>query len=550
MEFDNLDENIEVKDNIEDNSDENVEVKSDSTAETVEEIIIIEEPKNSGLSNILSLFKLWYIDLGLAVCLLLVLVLVLSNLPAKRFTRALNKADSLYAEASYDKANAKYLKAEAIKADSVKGRLGHVLCMMALEDETVKDVFLNEAEAILSLETIVDTEKDAAIEFFLLTPEILSEDPGKANEILVKAYSLLSEPLELKTALADSYFNYGKSLEASSLKDALAAFDEALKYSDSSADMAAEVSLASTNYVNQLINADNYSEAYVILDKYSKLVSMEYDVLYNRIAQAENLFNVKCDLMLSVSEAMEPYYTLMASGFSKETVDAYESPLFGALDYDWSRMLELDGSYNAETLAYSGANESYIYADGGFTEDYTGVGAGLYTFGDVIVYEDGSMAQGYYFYYGEYKNGARNGYGITFAKTDSTSFIAFEGIWENDKPNGFGVEYRSDMYAYTSLAAYRRVTYGNWTDGLEDGEMTSKVVLNEHPDVFFMGTYTASMGEIEALPGDPIDYKIVDETPEGKKLIAVFNCSTEGEDYFVTEYINQGEKRGVFGFTD
>ena len=210
--------------------------------------------------------------------------------------------------------------------------------------------------------------------------------------------------------------------------------------------------------------------------------------------------------------------------------------------------MEIDGSYNAQTVANSGASNAYCFSPDGFSSDFTGKACGVYTFGDAYVDSDGNSTMPYYFYFGDYKNGKRDGYGVIFIGTASTSYDVFEGTWVDDKPEGFGGYYSNDMYDYTSLAKLRMLTYGNFSLGLQDGEMTVLAVMNEQPDTYFKSTYEAKMGYVEPLLGDPLEHGIVTETPEGCSLIATVASVTDGNDYFVAVYAKEGALKGVYGF--
>lgn len=485
---------------------------------------------------------------GLATAIgfvLLILVIVLC-LPTKRFERNIKSADKFYYSADFEKAKAKYLKGEAVLPDSVIGYLGEILSMQAMADDAIQDRYEETAAAVLSIASIRESEADKATEFFLLAPEILSGREEARKDILYAAYEKLTAPAELKTALADAYFDYAKTLSDTSKKEALENFDIALELSGNSETFKETVSECVLSYVESLKLLDEFDQAYSVLEHYKELLSDKYDGAYEAVAASHALYNTKLELLSKVTEAMKPYYEQHASDFSKETVEAYPDPVFRMLDWDWSNMLSLDGSLAADTVAYSFSQNSYLYAESGFGENYTGVGCGLYTYGNAYD-NNGRLETGYYFYYGDYKNGKRDGYGFSIVRVDATSYLAFEGEWKDDMPNGFGVLYKSDMYAYTSLAEYRQITYGNWTDGYANGSMTSKAVLNEHPDTFFLGGFDAANGNVEALEGDPIEYGIVDAVT-GRKLIAILQSVTDGYNHFFTIYLDEGQLVKIFGF--
>ncbi|MBR5355795.1 MAG: hypothetical protein IK121_02620, partial [Lachnospiraceae bacterium] len=352
---------------------------------------------------------------------------------------------------------------------------------------------------------------------------------------------------ELNSSLSDAYFDYGVACEKSDVKLALENFDEALKLSNNAEAQVTKVREVVLNYIDFLNASDNFDEAESVLNKYKDTLSLNEEELLSKINLARELSEIKHELLKNVNDTMKPVYDSFSESFSKETISAIASPLERLMQYDWSEMMQLDGSAAADSLAFSGSQSSYLYAEGGVDPAYTGVGCAMYTYGNYTD-ENGENRCGYYFYYGNFKNGKRDGYGITFVRSASTSFKAFEGEWKEDAPNGFGVMYESDKYDYTSLAKCLIVTYGEFKNGLQDKEMTILAALNEHPDTFFTTTYEASEGVVPYLEGELTDYGIIGDAPSNKKLIVVAPSVTDGYEYFFTVFINEGEKLGVEGF--
>lgn len=496
----------------------------------------------------LNLFKNAIFDLGLMFITCGLVIVIVFSTPSKRFAEAISKADKYYTDMNYEKALKYYEKASDIYEDSVRGYLGYILSDMALGSEETAEKYTEFAGYVLNTGSVREGEEDSLIDFFLLSSEVLSDYIPTRVEIMDSAYEKFDEPADLKTSVADAHYEYGMLLGTEDYEEATAQFDRALELSDNSGSYIEGMSNVIVECLEYLKTNDDYDEAFALLEKYATVLNLDYDTLHTGIENAESFYNIKCELLKNVYDAMSPYYDSYADSFSEETVEAFDNPVFRVLEYDWSQMLVLDGSAYADSLVSSFSQNEYVYAESGFTTDYTGLAAGLYPYGETYTKEDGTVCQGYYFYFGQYENGQRNGYGVMFAKTDSTSYIAFEGNFKNDKPNGFGVEYKSNMYAYTSLAEYRQVTYGNYTDGAMDGTMRSKAVLNEHPDTYFTGSYTADKGNVEALPGTPLDYNIVSDVKEGVKLICIMPSVDDGYDYFLPIYVDEGALLGVLGF--
>ena len=482
----------------------------------------------------------WLNIAGLVALLFLVAAVIIYLMPSKRVARLITKADELYAEADYENAGKAFEKALMIDALNPAAAKGFVSAAMAEDKQAAADDFrkvLNGVETIKARNgelKIKEEDVPGWVDVFLLSPEIFNA--REDAEILAEGYELLGKPAEMKPALANAYFEWGEVVMNTNYNEAVDSFDKALSFSDYAETYQTKIGGHVDEMVETLKSGDKFEKAYEVLKHYENLFGDDYESKRQSIAAAEELYETKIALLSDVYDAMSPYYEKVKGTDVKKLVKE-DTPIFGLIAENWEKMLMLDGSENANALAFSFTEDSFNYAKEGFSNSFTGVGCGLYTYGDKFQLEDGSYGIAYYFYFGEYKDGKRNGYGITFVKADVSSYLAFEGEWKDDEPNGFGISYECDMYSYTSLAAYRRTTYGEFKDGFENGDMTSIAVLNEHPDTYFKGSYKAENGAVAPVEGDLINYGIVDPVPEGYKLIAVLASATAGYDYIIPIYI-------------
>ncbi len=526
-----------------DTESETTEVKAENKTDKVNitkklaNLILKLKDKNNRLVSILAC----------AVIVLLIAVLVITFLPSNVYKRAIKRADAFYDQGAFADAMTNYIKAENAEKSLVYPVLGTINTALAIKSDGIKDSYKAAVSNVLSFKHHKEEEKDYYAEFFLLSNEIYADNAKERLDVLKSGSELFENFSELNTSLSDAYFDYGVENENKDVKLALENFDEALKLSNNAEAQVSKVREVVLAYIDFLNATDNFDEAESILNKYKDTLSLNEEEILSKINLARELSEIKHELLKNVHDTMKPVYDSFEGSFSKETVTAFASPMERLMQYDWSEMMQLDGSAAADSLAFSGSQSSYLYAEGGVTPDYTGVGCAMYTYGNYTD-ENGENRCGYYFYYGNFKNGKRDGYGITFVKSASTSFKAFEGEWKEDAPNGFGVMYESDKYDYTSLAKCLIVTYGDYKNGLQDKEMTILAALNEHPDTFFTTTYEASEGVVPYLEGDLTDYGIIGEAPSNKKLIVVAPSVTDGYEYFFTVFINEGEKLGVEGF--
>ena len=492
----------------------------------------------------------WNNIILIALVLMIIVGVMIYFLPVNRVKRLIKKGNEAYAVEKYEDACKYYEKAvitDVLNPFAAKSLISaDMAASNGEEGEDLKKVItgLEDYKERKGELVIADENVPAWTDFFLMSPEIFN---GREDtEILEMGYEMLNNPSELKPALANAYYEWGEAVTAENYTEACDSFDKALAFSDNAETYKAQVNEQVLGIIESLKTADEYDKAYEVLNRYASVIN-DAEAVKTGIAEAEALYGIKVELLSEVYAAFSPYYESVKDTPLKERVKE-DTPLFGMIAENWEKMLMIDGSEKADTLAFSFAADAYTYAPEGFKEGFTGVGCGLYPYGDRFTREDGTEGTGYYFYFGEYKNGVRDGYGMIFIKADVSSYMAFEGEWKNDLPNGFGASFECDMYSYTSLAAYRRVTFGEYKDGYENGDMTSIALLNEHPDTYFKGSYKAENGAVNPVEGDPINYGIVDPIPEGYKLIAVLASADAGYDYIIPVYVLDDATLGVVGW--
>lgn len=143
-----------------------------------------------------------------------------------------------------------------------------------------------------------------------------------------------------------------------------------------------------------------------------------------------------------------------------------------------------------------------------------------------------------YIYYGEWKNGKKegNGYLIAVKKgKDNTVSYLYKGEWKNNYPNGEGMveykKYRNDKVVYYTK------TKGNYTNGYEDGQMTLAKKKSSDSSELMMN-YSAKLGEPVILTENGKKIKAADGTyvigyyyddDNSKKEIASIAGSKEGK---------------------
>ena len=169
---------------------------------------------------------------------------------------------------------------------------------------------------------------------------------------------------------------------------------------------------------------------------------------------------------------------------------------------DYESMRNVDGSVAADNLVQvmrdRGMTTMLYSPDYNGEDDYTGEALGVYI-----------VPEGYYFFYGEYKNGVRDGYGCSFWVSGEYYYEFFEGDWKDDAPDGYGVQ-----VTVNEGAGYEDRVSGKYTAGHQDGNM-----LYERIDTWdgssYTYNYTAKDGDADAIKVNPTSqtYLTGDEVP-------------------------------------
>lgn len=539
----------------EEKTTEEVKAEDENSEAAIEDTEKVKETSfDKKVIKVLKSLPKLYLYLAIIVVACVLFLVIFLNIPSKKAERLSVRGNVLYSEEKYDKALSKFEKGLKCNPVNEKAAYGLVLTKMALNDpEGAKASYLEVVESLKkegekkgSFEFLLKNS-EAWIDFSLLSPELFSEEADYNN--LIFFYENLKKPSSLKASLANASFEWGMNLSSDFSKLSLIEdkFYDCLEYSDFASSYFPEVTAKIDEVIDCYKSEENFDKAREVLERFKKAYESRYQEILENIGRSEAISEIKKELLSEVYNVFNPYYEAHHSEDLKTLVHEND-PLFGLMIENLDTMMLLDGSANANAVAFSRADTKYCYAPEKFTSDYTGVACALYPYGDITVGEDGNESGSYYFYFGEYKNGKRDGYGIIFAKTDVSSYVAFEGNFKEDVPNGFGVAYENNMYAHTSLSEIRKATYGEYKDGLENGEMITVAVLNEHPDTSFKGTYVAENGVVAPLEGEPINYGIVTDTPAGYSLVAIIPSTDAGYDYFLPVYLKDGSRLSALGF--
>ena len=222
---------------------------------------------------------------------------------------------------------------------------------------------------------------------------------------------------------------------------------------------------------------------------------------------------------------------------------AYE--LLSKQDYDG--MCSVDGSDEADLVIeeLKGDHVIYIPEEGSHG---TGVGCGVY-----------QVNTGYFFYYGDYVDGERNGHGVSYWYNGS-GYETYDGEWKDDAPNGYGTSALVNSYGN---ATYRT---GNFVDGLEDGDFTIRTEDTYSHNVIRSGEYYVNYGrpveatdeleqiynEVEAdlAAGNKVDYykEILHDEYDYNQTYGDETIYVIYDDYQYESYYRYADLLGALGY--
>lgn len=209
--------------------------------------------------------------------------------------------------------------------------------------------------------------------------------------------------------------------------------------------------------------------------------------------------------------------------------------LYSAMEAgDYDSILELDDSPEANAIgeALSGTGRTnFLYSPSAAGSKISGKGAGLY-----LVVDEAGESHGYYLYYGDLKNGSREGSGISIWKKTDGGYEYYDGAFANDKPNGAG----KTILVYPDEVTVTVET--QYTDGLEDGDVT--VTYNIQDDRMaedeLVAHYTATNGDAESIPKDVLEW-ITDSANNSNALVLLTQLAAGSVVYGVTEGYETGD---------
>lgn len=382
--------------------------------------------------------------------------------PEKRLERHLAAGQEALDAKEYDVAIESYEKALEIDDANLTAMKG---CLSAYKENNDIEGLCAAFEAYRPVIVGMDQEVwnqniNLLADIYMMSELAYAEDMDGRIEALKEGMTVTSGNERIKNKLVDTYISCAAlDAENDDYESALDYYDEILTLDSANSTAIAERKTCIEKILNRMIAEEDFDSAQDFIDEYKdKVDNVNFTEYEQRIENRKAL-------AAAGHELLEDVIACMSAG-----------------NYD--EMYVLDDSQNASTVYSLMIGGSYIYAPEGYTEDFTGTGAGLY-----------DMQYGYYFYYGEYVDGERSGHGVYYLLTDvdNNTYDIYDGEWENDKPNGHGTY--STFNEISDGEVLTTIKEGDYTNGYQDGEFTATLTSSEGYTV--TGSWTAAMGKAE-----------------------------------------------------
>lgn len=476
----------------------------------------------------------------------LVILLCVLNTDNKRLQRALKKADATYSEGAYMLAGKKYEKALKIKGDCVDAFKGMVLSYVKSDNadakEKAREAYDKAMTAFSKLSTDDFNANTGSIaEVAVLVNDIYGEEEGSLEKY-EEAYKLSMHNREVGAMLSKEYIKKASELTTTEeYEESMALLDKAYEMNPTSEELVAVLEKTVPMCAIKRAKRYEFDSAFEVLDKYKGIiVNVDLNPTAEEVKERKKLYEAKNELLKAVYDALLPYYTLVEEDYLKNNSLIKDEMTTRAYTENLSAIMALDGSEKAEILSQSLSEGSYKYSESGFDENFSGIGAALYPYGNIWENEDGNTRIAYYFFIGSYNKGVRDGLGVSFMRTGESTYEIFEGMWADDNPNGEGV-------MYICGNDYKRATFGNWKDGYANGTMTEVIRTSKYDGEIFKGDYTASEGVPSEASAKTDEYEIVFDDKDCI-LIDVLPSTSAGYELYVTSTWSEGTKIGAIGY--
>lgn len=421
--------------------------------------------------------KKWLLPTIIATIVIIaaLVITLIYNLPANRRDRQLALAEKYMSELNYEAAILAYKAAIEIDPKNIEAYHGAVEAYSPAENQEGFEEFYTDALAVV--EELNDEELEASIklvkDIYLTAPNVY-DDNEKTAEVLEKGYEVTDNDNDVKDSLVNTYEKIIEDYKNDEKPDSAKILEicgRILELDRSNEKITDTRKNILEEYIKEALGNGNSDTAKELIDKYKELVpDIDYEKVVedciNELFENEDYETVKKladgfkDIFpdINLEDILSEIETLEQEAAQKKALMLTVFDYMSAEDYD--AMLDVDGSKEADAvrdilIAHDKTSYIYIPDDDG---THTGTGVGIYLWGD----------DSYYFYYGDFTDGSREGNGCifkTFLYWGTTTYV-FTGEWKEDTPNGYG-----NVYTKNDLNGTIKNYYGELINGLWNGHI-------------------------------------------------------------------------------
>ena len=446
-------------------------------------------------------------------------ILYYNNTPEQRFIRSVNLGVRSLQELDYETAKAGFSSAIEIDNTDLEAYYGLMQAYAGLNDITGMMNTYESAYKLISenIGSYTEENKAVALEILRYVRRIYGNDIESEIKNTELVLALYPGNAEFKGILTDDYYICGLShIDKKEYASGIEYLDKALVLTFDNEEIKSKRDKAVKDYISYAFDNENYDLVLELVKKYKDSVDgIDDDFINEEIAEIQR---IKAE-----EKKNRDYMKIVFDTMATE-------------DYD--RMLEMYNSEECQKFLERMTREVYYYFPDDNSEK-TGIGAACYN-------KDGK----YYFYYGNYENGSREGAGITFMGYMNKYFICFDGTWVNDKPNGDGKQVVKSPYRNSKTDSLTTKT-GYLIDGIWEGHV--KMLNSGYAGLTFDLSYDSQNG----IPTKDRTEEWIRETGYSRKNINIsqkefiyaFDSHEIGWDtYWVWNTSYYGKRIGTIGF--
>ncbi len=388
----------------------------------------------------------------MSVVIVLIIGVIIYNLPENRLNRQLQLGQAYLVELRYEEAIIAFNEAIEIDDRCMEAYIGGIEAYLNTENTQEMMTFYERArEASKTLEGEALLYNQSFIEsIYLYADQIYVGDLVKITEAFEEGFGI-TESEDIKGQLKSYYLEMTDIYVGQNQYDeALAIYERLLELNLENTDVLSGLSNCLSVYLEALFEQKDFEKVKEVIEKYQRYpLGLNFTDILVRVEELQKIEEENIAFMQKVYDAMA--------------------------NKEYEVLQELHGSEESVAFITRMEEKQYIY----HPAEKGKLGVGIYLWDVPKIFWNAGKSS-YYFYYGEYVDGQREGEGSTFYddnSQDGYSYKTFEGSWQQDHPNGYGEETWTLFNSESDF--YQTVKHkGNIKDGLWDGEINVEADYN------------------------------------------------------------------------